>query len=273
MTRRVIRIVGFLVLACSWIGCGDGSSGSTVGSPELGAPTPSSGCAALYSCTAQTNATEVRIVNECGGTSNVALSIVGPDCGATVAPTCLQNVGPAGTSVWLQGNNTANNFRVGPSGSSTLFEVTHNASGSDWFDISQNAGFDVGMTVVPPGGAVPYIVCTSENCPGAYPFGSSACETNPCLQPNYDAGPTGGTFELYLCNGWPEDPRPSADHGENTPGPLACAYNQGTCISPTSPNCPSLPQNLACQWGHPVPGQSNPGHGTCPLSCLKGDVG
>jgi hypothetical protein len=264
-------------LACGAIlvACGDG--GSEGGSPSSAPPPPTldgsdgdPGCDPLYSCTAQPGATEVFIANNCGGTTSVTLAIVetGTSCTATVQPSCIQNLGSAGGSVWLLGTNTANAFHVGPYGSSTIFEVTHNASGQDWFDISQNQGFDIGMTAVPPGGDVPYIVCTAQNCPGAYPFGNSACETNPCLQPNYLAGSTGqGRFELYLCNGWPNDPRAAEYHDTDTPGPLGCTYNQGPCISPSDPACPSLPQDLPCQWGHPVPGQTNPGYGTCPINC------
>ena len=229
----------------------------------------SSACAPYFSCSSTPGATEVSVVNNCpGGARNVHLSIVAEGCKATVNAPCLENVGTTAASVWLRGSDSANNFRVGAFGSSTLFEVTHNASGQDWFDLSQNEGFDIGMTVVAPSSSdVPYIVCTSKNCPGAYPLGHSACETDPCLSPNYLAGATGQTFELYLCNGWPEDPRPPADHGVNTPGPLGCSYNQGTCIPPQSPSCPSgTAGSLACQWGHPVPGQVNPG-GTCPLAC------
>ncbi len=262
------------------LACGSGETGST-GDPSNiddvedtvppggGAPAPSapSGCNALYSCQAMPGATEVRIPNECAKASDVFLSIVGPACAATVQPPCIQNISTSPASVWLLGTDTANNFRVGSFGSATMFEVTHNASGSDWYDISQNQGFDIGMTIVPPGGDVPYIVCKTQNCPGAYPLGDSACETSPCLQPNYDAGPTGGRFDLYLCNGWPGDARPAPHTNQNTPGPLACSYNQGACIPPGSPSCPSDPQNLPCKWAHPVPGQSNGSHGTCPLSC------
>lgn len=116
------------------------------------------------------------------------------------------------------------------------------------------------MTAVSPGGAVPYIVCTTHNCPGAYPLGDLRLRDQPCLQPNYPAGPTGGKFELYLCNQWPADPRPAADQNLDTLGPLGCSYNQGTCISPTDATCPSgtsghdsETEDLPCQWGHPVP--------------------
>ncbi len=232
-------------------------------------------CADYASCTARPGATEVSIVNNCGGSANVSLSIVaGSKCAGTLQPSCIQGLGTAGGSVWLLGSNTANNFRVGPFGSATLFEVTHDAGGQDWFDISQNQGFDIGMTAVAPAGDVPYIVCKTKNCPGAYPFGDSTCETGPCLQPNYLAGPTGGTFELYLCNGWTGDPRPAAEQNTDTPGPLGCSYNQGACILPSDPACPSddpghdsRPEDLPCQWGHPNPGKSNGSFGTCPLSC------
>lgn len=260
-------LCGAVLFACG----GDGGSPSSVPPPTGGEgdPPPAATCGALYSCSEEAGATEVFIVNNCGGTSDVTLAIVetGTSCTATVQPSCIQGLGTAGGSVWLLGTNTANAFYVGPYGSATIFEVTHNASGQDWFDISQNQGFDIGMTAVSPGGDVPYVVCTTQNCPGAYPFGDSPCETNPCLQPNYLAGPTGGKFELYLCNQWPDDPRPAADQHLDTPGPLGCSYNQGTCISPSDAACPTAPQELPCQWGHPVPGQANPPYGTCPLGC------
>lgn len=272
LRRSALIVVASLAMAaCS----GSQDSSSPAPPPSDGSDGSLSDCSALYSCTAQAGATEVSITNNCGSASSVSLSIVGTGCDDTVQPTCIQSIATSGTgSVWLLGDNTANNFRVGAFGSSTLFEVTRNQGGQDWYDISQNAGFDVGMTAVPPGGDVPYIVCTSKNCPGAYPFGDTACETNPCLQPNYLAGPTGGTFELYLCNGWTGDPRPAADRNSNTPGPLACSYNQGACISPSDATCPSdqpghdsRPEDLPCQWGHPVPGQTNGSWGTCPLTC------
>jgi hypothetical protein len=282
---RATGLVGLMaVLACgaALLACGGGGGSSSSAPPPPmddgsdGDPSPAPTCGPLYSCTAEAGATEVFIVNNCGGTQDVTLAIVesGTQCNDTVQPSCIQNLDGSGGSVWLLGTNTANAFHVGPYGSSTIFEVTHDASGQDWFDISQNQGFDIGMTAVPPGGDVPYVVCTTQNCPGAYPFGDSACETNPCLQPNYLAGATGGKFELYLCNQWPDDPRPAADRNLDTPGPLGCSYNQGTCISPTDATCPadspghdSRPEDLPCQWGHPVPGQANPGHGTCPLGC------
>ena len=254
------------------LACGGG-----LGSTESDGPPLNGGsCSSYYSCTQPTGtATEVSITNNCGGTESVSLSIVAGGCNDTVQPSCIQSLANgASGSVWLSGSNTANNFRVGSFGSSTLFEVTVNNGGDDWYDISQNQGFDVGMTVVPPGGTVPYIVCTSQNCPGAYPFGDTACDASPCLQPNYNAGATGNQFELYLCNGWTGDPRPAANQNQNTPGPLGCSYNQGACILPSDPACPSVspghdssPADLPCQWGQPIPGNTNGSNGTCPWSC------
>lgn len=276
---RLRHILGIGLAVALLAACGDDATTGTDESlpPDDGLDAvPSSRCAAHYSCSATAGGTEIAITNNCATPSDVSIALTASGCRATVQPPCIQNLERGGGpgSVWLLGTNTANNFHVGPFGASTLFEVTHDASGQDWYDLSQNKGFDIGMTVVPPGGDVPYIVCTSQNCPGAYPFGDTKCDASPCLQPNYAAGETGGRFELYLCNGWPDDPRPRELWNTNTPGPLGCDYNQGACISPSSPRCPaddpshdSRPEDLPCQWGHPVPGKTNPGYGTCPLTC------
>lgn len=193
--------------------------------------------------------TSVVITNNCSGTENVTVS---SGLAGQASPSCLQNLAQGGgsaTAYLPAGTNYA--FWTGSYGSSTLFEITVGNGGQDWFDISFNQGFDIGMTIVAPSGAsVPYIIATDSSAPGAYQLQSTqpSCFDAPCISPNYPA-PTGQQWNLYLCN---------RTNDVNTPGPCGCS------ICPCSVNR----GGPGCNWqdedckGLPVPGQ-----GQCPATC------
>jgi hypothetical protein len=198
-------------------------------------------------CTSQSGVTTLNVTNNCGSAKSVTMA-----AGSTgqASPSCLQNIsanGGTATAYLATAINYA--FFTGSYGSSSIFELNVNPGGigTDNFDISFNQGFDIGMTIVAPAGtSIPYIVATDAMAPGAYQTAQNqpACYTAPCLSPNYNAT-TGGTWNLYLCNGAP------GFQNVNTPGPCGCS------VCPCQCNW----QDVTCK-GQPTPGQNG-----CPLTC------
>ncbi|HZR80116.1 MAG TPA: hypothetical protein VFD92_03380 [Candidatus Binatia bacterium] len=199
-------------------------------------------------CTVASGVTTLVVTNNCSSAKSVTFA-----AGSTgqASPSCLQNLaanGGTGTA-YLSTSNLNYAFWTGSYGSSSLFELNVNPGGigTDNFDISFNQGFDIGMTIVAPTGtSIPYIVATDATAPGAYQTAQNQpqCYTAPCLSPNYNAT-TGGTWNLYLCNGAPSIPN------VNTPGPCGCS------VCPCQCNW----QDVTCK-GQPTPGQNG-----CPLDC------
>lgn len=204
-------------------------------------------------CTVQSGLTTLTIQNNCSSAQSIVASV---NLTGQNNPSCLQNIGANGgtATAYLPGSNQTYAFWTGSYGSATLYEMTIGAGTQDWFDISFNQGFNIGMTIVAPSGAsVPYIVATDQTAPGAYQLQSTqpSCFDAPCISPNYPA-PTGQQWTLYLCNGT------TSPQNVNTPGPCGCS------ICPCSVNR----GGPGCNWqdedckGLPVPGQ-----GQCPQNC------
>jgi hypothetical protein len=200
---------------------------------------------------AMAGGTSLVIQNNCTVEKSLTVSTA---LNGQATPSCLQNLmANGGTATAYLPANSNYAFWTGSYGSSTLFEINVAPGGAatDNFDISFNQGFDIGMTIVAaPGGLVPYIVATDSTAPGAYqlPANQPMCADAPCLSPNYNS-PTGGQWNLYLCN------RPS---DVNTPGPCGC----GVCPCSTGSGGPGCNwQTVTCK-GLPIPG-----HDGCPVTC------
>lgn len=200
---------------------------------------------------------QIRIVNNCPHVIDVYTD--GGLYGAcswsgSKVPPCLKSLstGAHASVKLLDAANWGYAFHIALS-RSTRFEIapwkTGTGQGMDSFDISYNAGFDIGMTIqIPAGSKVPRIVATDATAPGVYQLGASGCQVEPCLSPSYTSPQ--GNYDLYLCN------RPG---DVNTPGPCGCTACPGIPCTPSAsdPQCKTEGSGIYCQVGG-----SN-----CPISC------
>jgi len=209
-------------------------------------------------CSASYAGSTVEIVNNCGKPVDVftdAGNFGSCAWGGGKVPPCLKGlaVGGRATVRLLESATWGYAFHVAPA-ISTRFEITGWRAGDgelrDSWDISYNAGFDIGMTLKTPAGSpVSLVVATDQEAPGAYQLGADGCQVQPCLSPTYTSNQ--GRYMLYLCN------RPG---DVNTPGPCGCEACPGIPCDPNAPGgppCTTSGGGIFCQ----VAGDS------CPVQC------
>lgn len=199
---------------------------------------------------------KIEIVNNCGHTVDVST-----DAGmygrcewvGTKVPACLKQLKPGASAhvTLLRAAAWGYAFHL----EKTRFELTP-ASGKDYYDISYNVAFDIGMTLIPPAGhTMPKLIAKDQLAPAAYQVGASGCQVQPCASPTY-SGPQ-GNYQLYLCN------RPG---DVNTPGPCGCKACPGIPCARGSPSCTTSGRGIWCLTGGPQCPVCMNDH-TCPDSC------
>jgi len=208
-------------------------------------------------CTITDSSRTLTITNNCGSLVSVkadAGNFGSCQWSGGKVPPCLSDLAPgAQAEVQLLDYHPGWGFgwQIGNFGHSTRFELTTGADRYAW-DVSYNAGFDIGMTVVAPEGDD--VVCTDDDAPAAYQRGADGCQVQPCLSPTFVT--TSGRYELFLCN------RPG---DINTPGPCGCDACPGIACNQGEPACSTSGGGIWCLTGGPnCPITSSPPGTTCP---------
>jgi len=226
---------------------------------------PEEGCDV---CSSSYQGSTIEIVNNCGKSVDVFT-----DAGlygkcvwdGVKVPPCLKSLAAGGrATVGLYGSQRDAKpwgyaFHVEPS-VSTRFEITPgNENIEDSWDISYNAGYDIGMTVkTPPGNAKALDVAIDHEAPDAYKRGTDGCQVQPCSSPTYSSKQ--GRYELYLCN------RPG---DVNTPGPCGCSACPGIPCEPHTPGCTTSGSGIWCYTGGPSCPTCASGKAECPKECPR----
>jgi len=147
-------------------------------------------------------------------------------------------------------------WQIGSFGDSTRFEMTCGADEYSW-DVSYNAGFDIGMTVVAPEGDD--VVCKDDTAPASYQRGTDGCQVQPCSSPSFVR--TSGNYKLFLCN------RPG---DVNTPGPCGCDACPGIPCNEGESDCSTSGGDIWCLTGGPnCPTTTSPAGTTCPSTVAQ----